>query len=493
MINEMVNVMPKNEPPDSTPAPDVNHVLDALRMIEGVLGDAPAAPAPAASSEPQFRLTLGEALNLIPAAHHTTPPTETETVQRLTITLDDLFAQLAKGRVKMAVADLAYHIPTHLLQHAAYSDRTEISLPLALVVQSIGNTAFRKRTTQNTRFYDISSLDDPFTKPPPKPIEPAETDPVLPVPPKPVPEPTPEPVPVPETPRQPVTIPVTPAPPPAVVPPPLPPPLPIAATPPAEPPEPASPPAPDWAPVPAPARTTPTPLPARTMDPAAVIQSDETTYPALPGTINLNTATVDTLMTLPGISRPVAARIVLYRTEHGPYPSVFDLSKVPRLGRKVFRALTGIPWNPRREHRQTRLAQWLELPLSQTGDLRAIAAVVAGVDGVDGCMLSDNDGLLLAESGTGTQAEALGAVIPRTVSQIMETLRLATLDELDSISLGVHDKLYTVVAMPHMVLTAIHEENKITKAQLIFVRRVARELNWLMSPRVMAGPPAGPE
>lgn len=43
------------------------------------------------------------------------------------------------------------------------------------------------------------------------------------------------------------------------------------------------------------------------------------------GLVNINTATVDELRKLPGIGEVYATRIVVYRTNHGPYQHVDDL------------------------------------------------------------------------------------------------------------------------------------------------------------------------
>jgi len=50
------------------------------------------------------------------------------------------------------------------------------------------------------------------------------------------------------------------------------------------------------------------------------------------GTININTADKDTLMTIKGVGERRADAIVTYRKEHGPFASVDDLTQVDGIG-----------------------------------------------------------------------------------------------------------------------------------------------------------------
>ena len=51
--------------------------------------------------------------------------------------------------------------------------------------------------------------------------------------------------------------------------------------------------------------------------------------------VNLNTASVQELIELPGIGEVLAARIVAYREEHGPFQSLDALKQVSGIGDKL--------------------------------------------------------------------------------------------------------------------------------------------------------------
>lgn len=63
------------------------------------------------------------------------------------------------------------------------------------------------------------------------------------------------------------------------------------------------------------------------------------TAPTEPTPIDINTATVQQLSSLPGIGQVLAQRIISYRTANGPFESLADLTKVEGVGEKKLEAI----------------------------------------------------------------------------------------------------------------------------------------------------------
>ena len=64
--------------------------------------------------------------------------------------------------------------------------------------------------------------------------------------------------------------------------------------------------------------------------------------PAAGGKVNINTATLEELDTLPGIGPAIAQRIIDYRTANGPFQTIEDVMNVRGIGQATFDSIKGL-------------------------------------------------------------------------------------------------------------------------------------------------------
>lgn len=71
-------------------------------------------------------------------------------------------------------------------------------------------------------------------------------------------------------------------------------------------------------------------------DSGGVIVDEGTSQNGVKGKVNINTALVDELDTLPGVGQQVAQDIIAYREKHGEFKAITDIMKVPGIKESKF-------------------------------------------------------------------------------------------------------------------------------------------------------------
>lgn len=80
------------------------------------------------------------------------------------------------------------------------------------------------------------------------------------------------------------------------------------------------------------AETAPSSESAAATEPSGSEEAPTPTVPVDSGLVNVNTADLETLKTLPGIGDVLAQRIIDYREAHGPFSSLEELTNVSGIG-----------------------------------------------------------------------------------------------------------------------------------------------------------------
>ena len=211
-------------------------------------------------------------------------------------------------------------------------------------------------------------------------------------------------------------------------------------------------------------------------------------YRELPGNININTATAEELMLLEGIDSTVAAKIIKYRSKNGLFATVFDLLKVPGIEAPTVEQMSGMRVGAGIFNRRRRLAALLHIPAGQVADLQLVAQAVTRKPDFSGCVVSDGNGLVLAQAGMDESADQIAAVVPRLLRRIHADMSLIGAGSPRTASITTSEMCFTVASHRAIAVSTIHRNGQINETDLAFVRKLVLELAWLISLHAYAGP-----
>ena len=194
---------------------------------------------------------------------------------------------------------------------------------------------------------------------------------------------------------------------------------------------------------------------------------------------DLNAASAEELVHhLDGVGQRLAERIVEYRQAAGPFTSPADLARVPGVGPRLFEKITGLSSGKR--HRPTTREKALRVVgQNREGvlDLREVATRFRELDGFDGCLLVDHDGDLVASSWAETPHEAIGVFAPQLIRKLDPYLKSIDGGQVDMVSIFVSGRPFTLIPFGTLILIAVHENDRFSRAQLDLAKQVATTLS----------------
>ncbi len=193
--------------------------------------------------------------------------------------------------------------------------------------------------------------------------------------------------------------------------------------------------------------------------------------------VDLNRCSVEDLVTIPGIGRSLAQRIVDFRNTRGQFHSVDELRQVPGIGRKTFRALAGI--QPRA------LNRLLGAPHDGELTLQEIVRLTGKLPGIEGCMLATSDGLFLTgELPAHLDQSTISVFAPQLFKKVGRYARELKVGSIRRFTIFTDTQPISIFRAGDVYLIVIHDQFRFSKALLRRCERISQEIARLSSQRV---------
>jgi competence ComEA-like helix-hairpin-helix protein len=185
--------------------------------------------------------------------------------------------------------------------------------------------------------------------------------------------------------------------------------------------------------------------------------------------VDLNGCSAEELMRIEGVGPTLARRIVEYRNAHGRFRSLQDLRRVPGVGRKTFRALTGTP--PRKLNRLLGVAHDNELSLQE------IVNLTGAQPGLQGCILAMADGMCLTgKLPGGLDVETVSAFAPQLFKKVGRYVRELGVGQVRRFTLFTDSQPLTIFQAGAVYMIVIHDRKRYSKTALQRCERISREI-----------------
>ncbi len=193
--------------------------------------------------------------------------------------------------------------------------------------------------------------------------------------------------------------------------------------------------------------------------------------------VDLNRCGVEDLVTIPGIGRALAQRIVDFRNTRGQFHSVHELRQVPGIGRKTFRALAGV--QPRA------LNRLLGAPHDGELTLQEIVRLAGKLPGIEGCMLATSDGLFLTgELPAHLDQSTISVFAPQLFKKVGRYARELKVGSIRRFTIFTDTQPISIFRAGDVYLIVIHDPFRFSKALLRRCERISQEIARLSSQRV---------
>lgn len=234
-----------------------------------------------------------------------------------------------------------------------------------------------------------------------------------------------------------------------------------------------------------PARAAPQAVPSAAPAPPDGWSGREPRVESAPFGIDINDASVEDLAALPGMG-PVTARSVIdYRSENGPFSSIYELSRVPRIGPKTFARVTGL--SPRsRKRRQEKLNRMLGFELDEVPSIPAIVEGIVESLRARGALIASAEGICFASHGSFPIGDDLaGALAPRLMDRCRSYLKRLTGGDGHCLIVPLEGHSLVLLSSRGTCVVVSYRQKTPPARAMPRAISIAAEVSWLMSPRAV--------
>lgn len=193
--------------------------------------------------------------------------------------------------------------------------------------------------------------------------------------------------------------------------------------------------------------------------------------------VDINQASAEEMvLRFNGVGRKLAEKIVANRVEFGLFKDVYDLARVPGVKGKVFQRISGMAWPAALFRHREQVATLLGVVGNDIPDVRGIAQRFKELEGFHGCIMIDQDGLVLSATWEHPSSDALGAFAPQMFKKLSRYVKQLKLGSIKTLTFFADDQPITLVTSGAILFVAVHKPTRFSKRQVELVQALATEL-----------------
>jgi len=203
---------------------------------------------------------------------------------------------------------------------------------------------------------------------------------------------------------------------------------------------------------------------------------------------DVNEASLNELLMIPGVGRKRAEAIIHYRSLHGDIESIYDLLCIPGIGEKNFIDMTGLDPSDR-QNRSRVINEILGLSGTSLPRLPQITDAAVKKFNVEACILVGKDGIIIAQSHSMSpdSARQYAALAPKIFRGTKKYIPRLSGKHPNMFALPGSNPPLLFAGLEHLFLILALNDNEGFKTITDKAAELAGELDWVFSNRAVVG------